>query len=363
VAMSFQLSALDGRARAGRLTTARGVVDTPAFMPVGTAGTVKAVTPAELRRCGAQIVLGNTYHLFLRPGHDVVRELGGLHRFMNWDGPILTDSGGFQVFSLAALRRIDDEGVRFRSHIDGSERSLSPATSMEVQTALGSDIVMALDECPAAPAPREALEVAVRRTTLWARRCRELYRGEGTLFGIVQGGGEPDLRDRSAREIVALDFPGYAIGGVCVGEPVGEMPDTVRHTAQLLPEERPRYLMGVGRPRDLVAAVAAGVDMFDCVMPTRNARNGNLFTSQGRINIKRAEFTRDPRPLDPACVCEACAGYSRGYLRHLFLSREILASRLHTIHNLTYYLDLMKRMRDHIAAGSFRGFVESFDDE
>jgi queuine tRNA-ribosyltransferase len=252
--------------------------------------------------------------------------------------------------------------VRFRSHVDGSERLLTPAVSMEVQTALGSDIVMALDECPAGPAERAALEQAVARTTLWARRCREAYRGGGALFGIVQGGGEPDLRERSAREIVALDFPGYAIGGVCVGEPVAEIPDTVRLTAELLPEERPRYLMGVGRPRDLVAAVAAGVDMFDCVMPTRNARNGNLFTSQGRFNIKRAEFARDPRPLDPACRCEACRHYSRGYLRHLFLSREILAARLHTIHNLTYYLDLMERMRRHIRAGTFGELAESFRD-
>jgi queuine tRNA-ribosyltransferase len=359
-ALEFETVTTDGRARLGRLRTPRGEVETPTFMPVGTAGTVKAVTTEELRGCGAQIVLANTYHLFLRPGHELIRELGGLHRFMHWSGPILTDSGGFQVFSLARLCRLDDEGVRFRSHLDGSELALSPARSMEIQAALGSDIAMALDECPAGPGRREAVETAVRRTTRWARLCRESYSGPGALFGIVQGGTYPDLRERSARELLELDFPGYAIGGVCVGEPVDVIPGTVLSTAELLPADRPRYLMGVGRPRDLVEAVAAGVDMFDCVMPTRNARNGSLFTSQGKINIKRAEFTRDSRPLDAKCPCETCANYSRAYLRHLFVSGEILAARLHTVHNLTYYLGLMREIRRSVAERRFESFRRDF---
>jgi queuine tRNA-ribosyltransferase len=280
---------------------------------------------------------------------------------MAWDGPILTDSGGFQVFSLARLRRIDEQGVHFRSHLDGSERRLTPETSMEIQAALGSDVAMALDECPPGSASREEIESAVARTTRWAARCREAWRGPGALFGIVQGGGHRDLRERSARELLELDFPGYAIGGVSVGEPVASLPDTVRHAAALLPAARPRYLMGVGRPEDLVEAVAAGVDLFDCVMPTRNARNGQLFTSEGRINIKRAEYARDPRPLDPRCTCETCARYSRAYLRHLYVAGEILASRLNTLHNLTYYLALMASMREAIARRRFAAFRESFD--
>ncbi|HXV75198.1 MAG TPA: tRNA guanosine(34) transglycosylase Tgt, partial [Candidatus Polarisedimenticolaceae bacterium] len=281
------------------------------------------------------------------------RALGGLHRFMNWDGPILTDSGGFQIFSLAELRRIEEDGVRFRSHVDGSAHLLSPERSMEIQAALGSDIAMVLDECPPGDADRERLEQAVGRTTRWARRSREHYDGPGVLFGIVQGGVRADLRERSAREITALDFPGYAIGGVSVGEPVERIVDTVRTTAELLPADRPRYLMGMGMPLDLLRAVAAGVDIFDCVIPTRHARNGSLFTSTGRINIKRREFRDDDRPLDAACRCEACRGYSRGYLRHLFLAREILAARLHTIHNLTFYQGWMARMRRAIAERAF----------
>jgi queuine tRNA-ribosyltransferase len=350
----------DGSARLGRMTTDHGTVDTPAFMPVGTQGTVKAVTTDELRRCGAQIVLSNTYHLFLRPGHETIRELGGLHRFMAWDGPILTDSGGFQVFSMEGLRTIDETGVRFRSHLDGSLRELTPESSMGIQAALGADVVMAFDECPPLPAPREAIEAAVARTTRWARRSREAYAGPGVPFGIVQGGTHDDLRERSAVEITALDFPGYAIGGVSVGEPPEAIARVARFTAERLPASRPRYLMGVGRPEDLIAAVAGGIDLFDCVMPTRNARNGTLFTSQGKVNIKREEYRRDPRPLDPACGCETCTRYSRAYLRHLFVSNEILASRLNTIHNLAYYLGLMAAVRAAIAAGTFASFTESF---
>jgi queuine tRNA-ribosyltransferase len=359
-AFGFEKTGQDGDARVGRLITAHGEVDTPAFMPVGTAGAVKAVTPEELRTCGAQIVLSNTYHLYLRPGHERVRNLGGLHAFMHWDGPILTDSGGFQVFSMSDLRDLDDDGVRFRSHLDGSTHLLTPELSMQIQAALGSDVAMALDECPPWPATREEVEVAVTRTTLWARRCRDAYDGPGVPFGIVQGGTFPDLRGRSAGELLELDFPGYAIGGVSVGEPMDQLVDTVGTTAALLPAERPRYLMGVGRPRDLLEAVARGVDLFDCVMPTRNARNGTLFTSGGRVRIKRAENQDDPRPLDPDCSCEACRNYSRAYLRHLFLSGEILAARLHTIHNLTYYLGLMRRVREAIAAGRFEELRREF---
>jgi queuine tRNA-ribosyltransferase len=357
---SFEVVVGDGRARLGRMTTSHGEVDTPAFMPVGTAGAVKAVTPRELEICGAQIVLSNTYHLFLRPGHETVQQLGGLHEFMQWRGPILTDSGGFQIFSLAALCSVDDDGVSFRSHLDGSLQLLTPESSMEIQSALGSDIAMVLDECPPWPASREEVERAVGRTTAWAGRCKKKYSGPGVPFGIVQGGTFEELRRRSAEEVTALDFPGYAIGGVSVGEPPEAVLETVSFTADLLPQDRPRYLMGMGRPRDLLEAVARGVDMFDCVMPTRNARNGSLFTSTGRINIKRAEYQRDRRPLDGSCSCEACTGYSRAYLRHLFLSGEIQAARLHTIHNLTYYLGFMERMRRAIAGGRFDSFRRDY---
>ncbi len=356
----FRLVGGAGRARLGRLTTAHGSVDTPAFMPVGTAGTVKALTPGEVRASGAQIVLSNTYHLALRPGETLIRELGGLHRFMNWDGPILTDSGGYQVFSMAELRRLDDRGAEFRSHLDGSVHLLTPERSMEIQAALGSDVAMVLDECPALPAGRERVAEAVARTSLWAARSREAYHGPGVPFGIVQGGTWPDLREKSARELLALDFPGYAIGGVSVGEPRETIAGVLRGTAELLPADRPRYLMGVGRPEDLVQAVAEGLDLFDCVRPTRTARNGTLFTSRGPLNIKRAEFTRDPRPLDESCDCEACRSYSRAYLRHLFLSREILGSRLNTLHNLRYYLRLMEQLRRAIAAGRFEQFRAEF---
>lgn len=359
-AFAFELSGRDGAARRGVMTTMHGLVETPAFMPVGTQGTVKAVTGSELRLCGAQIVLSNTYHLALRPGHELIRDLGGLHRFMNWDGPILTDSGGFQVFSMEGLRRLDEDGVTFRSHVDGSTHHLTPESSMEVQSALGSDLAMVLDECPPLPAGREVVEAAVSRTTRWARRGREAYRGPGALFGIVQGGTCEDLRERSASELTALDFSGYGIGGVSVGEPADAIAKVARFTAARLPESKPRYLMGVGRPEDLVEAVAGGIDLFDCVMPTRNARNGTLFTSAGKVNIKREQYRSDPLPLDPSCACETCTSYSRAYLRHLFVSNEILASRLNTIHNLAFYLGLMKTMRDAIASGTFAAFRESF---
>jgi queuine tRNA-ribosyltransferase len=360
--MSFSFSVLreDGAARAGRMTTGHGMVDTPAFMPVGTGGAVKAVTPEELRACGARIVLANTYHLYLRPGHTLVRDLGGLHAFMHWEGPILTDSGGFQAFSMEALRRLDEEGVRFKSHLDGSLHLLTPETSMEIQSALGSDVAMVLDECPPLPSPRPVVEEAVERTSRWAERSRAAYAGPGVPFAIVQGGTHADLRARSARALVAMDFPGYAIGGVSVGEPPEAIAAVARTTAALLPAARPRYLMGVGRPQDLVEAVAGGVDLFDCVMPTRNARNGTLFTSGGKVNIKREENRKDPGPLDADCPCEACRHYSRAYLRHLYVSGEILAARLHTIHNLTFYLGLMRRMREAIVEGRFAAFREAF---
>jgi queuine tRNA-ribosyltransferase len=360
VSTAFRLLARDSGARLGRLETPRGVVNTPAFMPVGTAGAVKAVTPAELRAVGTEILLANTYHLYLRPGHETVRKLGGLHRFMGWSGPILTDSGGFQVFSLAPLRRVEEEGVRFRSHLDGSIHLLTPEKSMEIQEALGSDIATALDQCPALPAPREVIEEAVERTIRWAVRCREAWRGPGDLFGVLQGGPDPGLRERAARALVALDFSGYAIGGVSVGEPPEEIVRVARLAASLLPEDRPRYLMGVGRPEDLVDSVAAGMDLFDCVLPTRNARNGQLFVSTGRINIKREEYRCDPSPPDETCSCETCRTYSRAYLRHLFLSKEILASRLNTIHNLAYYQNLLRRIREAIAAGRFEQFRREF---
>jgi len=356
----FRQLASDGPARTGRLTTPRGTVETPAFMPVGTAGAVKAVTPDELRACGARIILSNTYHLYLRPGHEIVRELGGLHSFMGWSGPILTDSGGFQVLSMGGLCRIEEEGVEFRSHLDGAVHRLTPESAMEIQAALGSDIAMVLDLCPPLPSSREEIERAVAVTTRWARRCIDAYRGPGVAFAIVQGGTHRDLRERSANELLALDLPGYAIGGVSVGESREAIAATVRFTAEMLPADRPRYLMGVGRPQDLVEAVAAGVDMFDCVMPTRNARNGTLFTSEGKVHIKRSQYRRDARPLDENCPCETCRLYSRAYLRHLFVSGEILASRLHTIHNLTYYLQLMERMRQAIEEGRFDPFRREF---
>jgi queuine tRNA-ribosyltransferase len=356
--MSFELTARDGAARRGRLTTPHGVVETPAFMPVGTLGAVKSLTPADLREVGAQIVLANTYHLFLRPGAALVRELGGLHRFMAWDGPILTDSGGYQVWSLAALRTIGEEGVRFRSHLDGgTEHLLTPELAVSVQHDLGADVLHPLDECLPHPATRAETEVSLARTLRWARRAKTAHadsaRPGQACFGIVQGGMYGDLRRAAAAATCAIGFDGYALGGFAVGEPRGLMVELVGETAAALPPSRPRYLMGVGRPDDLVEAVAAGVDLFDCVLPTRHARTGQLFTRHGLVTIKHAAHARDGQPLDPACPCQTCRHFSRAYLRHLFLARELTVYRLHTLHNLTFYLGLMAEMRAAIAAGTF----------
>ncbi|HSD67142.1 MAG TPA: tRNA guanosine(34) transglycosylase Tgt [Vicinamibacteria bacterium] len=346
---SFVVEARDGGARAGLLATPHGEVDTPVFMPVGTAGAVKAVLHRDLREIGARVLLANTYHLMLRPGDALVAGLGGLHAFTGWDGPFLTDSGGYQVFSLAALRRLDEEGVRFRSHLDGSALLLSPERSMEVQQNLGADIVMAFDECPPGDAPRDVVAGATARTSRWARRCREAHRREDQwLFGIVQGGAHLDLREASARELMAIGFAGYAVGGLSVGEPTEARDRVLEHLDPVLPGDRPRYLMGVGTPEDLVDSVARGVDMFDCVLPTRNARNGQLFTSRGRVSIRNARYRDDPRPPDPDCSCPTCRTASRAYLRHLHQANEMTAATLMTLHNLFFYLDMMRAMRQSI---------------
>ncbi len=354
------------RARVGRITLPGSLgreheVETPIFMPVGTQGTVKAMSPGDLEGMNARIILGNTYHLYLRPGHARVERLGELHRFMNWKGPILTDSGGFQVFSLAGLNQIDDEGVTFQSHIDGSKHRFTPELSMEIQRGLGSDIVMAFDQCPPYPATPEQVRAAMSRTVRWAERGLAVpLKPHQMRFGIVQGGLYEDLRVESARDICAMPFDGFAIGGLSIGESPDLMQKMARFTAPLLPVSRPRYLMGVGRPEDLVEGVRAGVDMFDCVMPTRNARNGTLFTSRGKVNIKNARYADDPGPLDPECPCETCTQYSRAYLRHLHVAGEALSARLNTLHNLTYYLRLMEQMRAAIRENRFDDWVESF---
>ncbi len=348
-------------ARAGIISTARGDILTPVFMPVGTKATVKAMAPFELQQIGAQIILANTYHLYLRPGREVVREAGGLHRFMAWPGHILTDSGGFQVFSLSTLREISEEGVRFRSHIDGSEHNMTPELSIRIQEDLGSDIAMCFDECVRYPCTREESEAALGRTLRWAERCRASHSRDGqALFGIVQGSVFEDQRIRCARELKGMDFPGYAIGGLSVGEPHEEMYRTLDTVCPELPSVKPRYLMGVGYPSNLVEGVARGVDMFDCVLPTRDGRNGTLFTSYGRINIKRREYEKDFGPIDPECGCYACRNFSRAYIRHLYRSREILASRLCTWHNLFFLTDLMKRIRSSIMDGTFPEFRKRF---
>lgn len=365
--MHFTVEARDGAARAGRLVTARGVVDTPTFMPVGTYGTVKAMTPEELRGLGAGIVLGNTFHLMLRPGASLIRRLGGLHRFMHWEGPILTDSGGFQVWSLAELRKITEEGVRFRSPIDGSRVELSPESSMEVQLDLGSDIVMIFDECTPHPAEPAAVRASMELSLRWAARSRQAFdrlvaaRGStASLFGIIQGGMDIPLRRASLAGLQDIGFDGYAIGGLSVGESEAERLSVLEGLEPVLPVSRPRYLMGVGRPEDLVAGVLRGVDMFDCVMPTRNARNGHLFTSGGVVRIRNARHRDDDRPLDPQCGCYTCQNYSRAYLHHLYRCNEILAHRLHTIHNLAFYLGLMRRLRTAIRAGELEAFAAAF---
>jgi queuine tRNA-ribosyltransferase len=359
----FALLATDGPARRGRLTTPHGVVETPAFMPVGTQGTVKSLSPDDVREAGAQILLGNTYHLLLRPGPDLVRELGGLHRFMAWDGPILTDSGGFQVFSLAKLRKLTEDGVEFRSPVDGATHFLSPERAVEIQCALGSDIMHPLDECLAYPATRAQTERSLALTLRWAQRSLVAHRAGAdaqALFGIVQGGFYPDLRARAVAETVALGFAGYAIGGMAVGEPKPMMRDLTEAVARALPADQPRYLMGVGKPEDLVESVARGVDMFDCVLPTRNARNGQCFTPDGPLTLKQARFTRDPAPLQEDCPCYACRRFSRAYLRHLFMADELLVYRLLSLHNLHFFLGLMAGMRAAIAADAFEAFRTRF---
>jgi len=349
-------------ARRGRILTRRGVIETPVFMPVGTQGTVKAMLPESLSELGAQILLANTYHLFLRPGHELIRRLGGLHSFMHWDRPILTDSGGFQVFSLGALRKINEDGVRFQSHLDGSSHVLTPESSIAVQEALGADIIMVFDECIPYPSSREYVATSTERSTRWARRCKEARRGEdgAALFGIVQGGMHPDLRAKSAADLMQIGFDGYAVGGLSVGEEARLMYDVMDVTLPLLPANRPRYVMGVGTPENLIEGVSRGVDMFDCVMPTRNARNGVLFTTFGRVSIKQARYLEDPLPIDPECNCYVCRNYSRAYLRHLYQCNEILASVLNTHHNLHYYLQLMADARAAIETDRFTAFRREF---
>ena len=358
--IDFQVSNQDGTARAGKLDTPHGNILTPIFMPVGTLGTVKAAAPEELKALGTQILLGNTYHLHLRPGDELIHKLGGLHRFMNWDGPILTDSGGFQVFSLAKLLKREEEGVVFRSHIDGRKVKLTPESSIAIQQNLGSTIMMCFDECLELPAEREKVQRSLELTSRWATRCKDARTTDQALFGIIQGGGEEGLREESLQQLQEIGFDGYAIGGLSVGESNEEMYRVTRHIAPRMPSDLPRYLMGVGEPRDLLEGVEAGVDMFDCVLPTRNARNGSLFTSHGKVSIKQARFREDPKPLDPECQCNTCQHYSRAYLRHLYLSGEILGMRLNTLHNLHFFLNMMKNARNAILENRFAAFKKEF---
>src|SRR5437773_5695141 len=374
----FELLAQDSKARRGRLTTAHGVIDTPAFTPVGTQGTVKAVTPRELRELDAQIILGNTYHLFVRPGLEVIRHFGGLHRFMNWNGPILTDSGGYQIFSLAKLRKITEEGVHFQNHIDGTLAFISPEIAMEIQTVLGSDIAMVLDECPPWPCDYDYAARSMEMTVRWAQRCKRSVEAgvspatsnnaagtaaatEGQLlFGIVQGATFPELRKKSAQASVEIGFDGYAIGGVSVGEPEEEIMRAVELSASFLPESKPRYAMVLGTPPQLLELIARGMDMFDCVLPTRLARNGTAFAGTGTLNLKNAEFAHDKNPIEQDCACPACQEYTRGYIRHLIKAEEILGLRLITLHNLHFYLNLMRQARTAISRGDFEAFRNYF---
>jgi queuine tRNA-ribosyltransferase len=357
MAISFTLQLTDGAARTGLLSTPHGLVETPTFMPVGTQATVKGLTPEMVRAVGAQIILGNTYHLALRPGDELIAELGGLHRFMHWDGPILTDSGGFQVFSLATQVKVTDHGAWFRSHIDGSPLELTPERAVEIQQNLGSDIAMVLDECPPAQSDPTVIGNAVRRTILWAERCkRRQTRQDQALFAIVQGGLNVDLRAECARELVAMDFPGYALGGFSVGESPGQMQAALAACGALLPAGKPRYLMGVGRPEDLLAGVAAGIDLFDCVMPTRNGRNALAFTADGPIRLRNAKHRRDSAPVASGCGCYCCANYTRAYLHHLFAADEMLGPTLLSLHNLAFYLRLMADARKAIGEQRFAAF-------
>ena len=359
---SYSLTAADGKARCGIISTPRGEIRTPAFMPVGTAATVKAMLPESVRSTGADILLGNTYHLMLRPTAERIFELGGLHKFMNWDRPILTDSGGFQVMSLAELRKLNEQGVTFKSHIDGSRHILSPERSMEIQKMLGSDIVMCFDECPALPAPYERITESMQLSMRWAQRSRDAFgdRPGYGLFGIQQGGLEHDLRAESAEILQSIEFDGYAIGGLAVGEGQEAMFQVLDFAPDMLPDDKPRYLMGVGKPSDIVGAVKRGVDMMDCVLPSRSGRTGQAFTHRGVVNIKNARHQNDPRPLDASCQCPACKNYSRAYLHHVFKSQEIISSMLLTWHNLHYYQDLMERMRSAILNNSFSEFELEF---
>ncbi|MDL2285202.1 tRNA guanosine(34) transglycosylase Tgt [Desulfovibrio sp. OttesenSCG-928-F07] len=362
---TFTVKATDGAARRGTLHTAHGVVETPIFMPVGTVGSVKAVAPDDLMTLGAEIILGNTYHLYLRPGDELVARRGGLHEFSSWPRPILTDSGGFQAFSLSDLRKISEQGVEFRSHLDGSKHMFTPEKVVQIQRNLNSDIMMVLDECVPYNTPYDYTANSIKLTTRWALRSREAMPKGSThnlMFAITQGGFFKDLRAASVAELAQYDFDGFAIGGLSVGEPKPEMYELLAHTAPLLPADKPRYLMGVGTPRDIITGISHGVDMFDCVLPTRNARNGTLYTSLGKINIKRREFAEDDGPLDPECSCYACRNFSRAYLRHLYVSQELLAFRLNSLHNLTYFLNLVRKARTAIEAGTFSQLKKQIED-
>ncbi|TYP48708.1 tRNA guanosine(34) transglycosylase Tgt [Thermosediminibacter litoriperuensis] len=351
----------DCNARTGLLETPHGVIETPVFMPVGTQATVKTMTPEELEQIGAKIILSNTYHLYLRPGHRIIEEAGGLHRFMNWKGSILTDSGGYQVFSLGELREIREEGVTFRSHIDGSLHFISPEMSIEIQNSLGADIIMAFDECIPYPATYEYVKNSVERTTRWAERCRKHHKNEKqSLFGIVQGGLYKDLREKSARDLVSMDFKGYAVGGLSVGEPKEYMYEVLDYTVPLLPEDKPRYLMGVGSPDAIFEGIIRGIDMFDCVLPTRIARHGTVFTARGKLVVRNAAYARDFSPLDPECDCYVCKNYTRAYIRHLLNANEILGIRLTTVHNLYFLLTLMEKIRRAIEGGYLLEFKQEF---
>jgi queuine tRNA-ribosyltransferase len=360
---AFELLRQDGHTRLALLETGHGPIETPVFMPVGTQGAVKAILNRDLEEMGARIILGNAYHLYLRPGDGLVKEKGGIQRFAGWNGAVLTDSGGYQIFSLGVLRKIQEEGVTFQSHIDGSKHFLSPERVVEVQENLGADICMCLDECVAYPSSHEYTSASVGLTTRWATRCKAAKKTSSLLFGIVQGGMYADLRLRSAAELIPIDFDGYALGGFSVGEPKGVMWEMVDVVMEHLPADKPRYLMGLGFPEDIVEGVRKGVDMFDCVIPTRHARNGNLFTRAGRINIKHAKYTRDESPIDDTCGCYTCSHFSRAYLRHLFVARELNSYYLNTVHNVFFYLGLMKRIREAIKEGRFEAFYRTFMSE
>lgn len=349
-------------ARLGMINTPHGSFETPVFMPVGTYGCIKSVSPDDLVEVGVNIILSNTYHLYLRPGHKLIEKFGGLHNFMGWNGPILTDSGGFQVFSLARFRKISDEGIIFQSHLDGSKHFIRPEDAIFIQKSLGADIIMALDECVPYPAEKKYVEISVQRTIAWARRCLEAMKGDRSqsIFGIVQGGVHMDLREKNVKDLIQMDFDGYAIGGLSVGEEKTVRNGIVKNTVSLLPKDKPIYLMGVGMPEDIVEGVLAGVDMFDCVIPTRNGRNGTLFTKQGKIAIKNARYANDNRPIEEECNCYTCRNFTRAYLRHLFMIKELLVYRLNTIHNLYYYSKLMKEIREAISRDKMKEFVEGF---